>query len=457
MNMYAANLQHAIEHKTSVIGVIGLGYVGLPLAIEMCKQGFQVVGIDVDSRKIESIHNGHSYIKDISDETLTQCMNTGRLFVTTDFSHIQLLNAVSICVPTPLSENQDPDTSYITRVVEQIKKYMRKGLLITLESTTYPGTTEELIQHEIEASLGYRAGEDFFLCFSPERVDPSNPKFNTFNTPKVIGGTTPICLKLGAALYDNIVESVVPVTSTKVAEMSKLLENTFRSINIAFINEMAMMCDRMCIDIWEVIDAAATKPFGFMPFYPGPGIGGHCIPLDPMYLSWKAKGYRFYSKFIDIAQATNANMPYHVMEKTSRILNQSSKSIKNSKILILGMAYKPNIDDLRESPGLEIYELFKASGAQIDYYDPHATHFKNKAGKTVHTIDYDLPAFQTYDCMVLITNHQSFDYEQLADLNIPILDTRNAFKGIHRPNIHKLGYTEQESVRDVEVEEAVLV
>nr|WP_019421380.1 nucleotide sugar dehydrogenase [Paenibacillus sp. OSY-SE] len=453
--MYAANLKHAIEHKTSVVGVIGLGYVGLPLAIEMCKQGFQVVGIDVDPTKVEKIHTGHSYIKDVSDETLMECMNTGRLFATSDYSHIQLLNAVSICVPTPLSENQDPDTSYITQVVEQLKRYMKKGLMITLESTTYPGTTEELIQREIEA-IGYHAGEDFFLCFSPERVDPSNEKYNTFNTPKVIGGATPACLELGTALYGHIVESVVPVSSTKVAEMSKLLENTFRSVNIAFINEMAMMCDRMCIDIWEVIDAAATKPFGFMPFYPGPGIGGHCIPLDPMYLSWKAKGFRFYSKFIDIAQATNANMPYHVMEKTSRILNEGSKSLRNSKILILGMAYKPNIDDLRESPGLEIYELFKASGAQVDYYDPHAIHFKNKTGKTVCTIDYNLPTFKTYDCMVLITNHQSFDYEELADLNIPILDTRNAFKGIKRPNIYKLGYTAQTSSNE-EWEEAVLV
>lgn len=444
MNTYATKLHHAIKEKTAVVGVIGLGYVGLPLAVEMCRQGFQVVGIDVDAHKIEDIHRGHSYIKDVSDDSLIECMNTGRLSVTSDFSHIQSLNAVSICVPTPLSKNQDPDTSYITHVVKQIKTYMRKGLLITLESTTYPGTTEELIQREIEVSLEYRAGENFFLCFSPERVDPSNPNYNTFNTPKVIGGTTPICLQLGTALYGNIVEKVVPVSSTKVAEMSKLLENTFRSVNIAFINEMAMMCDRMGIDIWEIIDAAATKPFGFMPFYPGPGIGGHCIPLDPMYLSWKAKGYRFYSKFIDIAQAMNTNMPYHVLEKTSRMLNQSSKPVKNSKVLILGMAYKPNIDDLRESPGLEIYELFKEHGAQVNYYDPYATHFTDKTGDKVYTIDYDLPTLQTYDCMVLVTNHQSFDYKQLADLNIPILDTRNAFKGIHRSNIHKLGYTQHD-------------
>ncbi|BFH66468.1 UDP-N-acetyl-D-glucosamine dehydrogenase [Paenibacillus dendritiformis] len=443
MNMYAANLKHNIENQSSVVGVIGLGYVGLPLAVEMCKQGFRVIGIDLNPSKIASIRKGHSYIKDVSDETLQQCMDTGRFMATNEFEQIREMDAVSICVPTPLSENQDPDTSYITQVVDQLKQYMKKGTLITLESTTYPGTTEELIQREIE-KLGYRAGEDFFLCFSPERVDPSNTKYNTFNTPKVIGGATPACLELGTALYSRVVMQVVPVSSTKVAEMSKLLENTFRSINIAFINEMAMMCDRMSIDIWEVIEAASTKPFGFMPFYPGPGIGGHCIPLDPMYLSWKAKGFRFYSKFIDIAQSINANMPYYVVEKTGRILNQSAKSLNHSKILILGMAYKPDIDDLRESPGLEVYELFKASGANVDYYDPHATHFVSKSGKMVRTIDYSLAEFANYDCMVLITNHQSFDYEQLADLGLPILDTRNAFKGIERPNIFKLGNSVQQ-------------
>lgn len=448
-NLHSIHLQHAIKDKTAIVGVVGLGYVGLPLAVEICKQGFKVIGIDINTQKIESIRRGHSYIKDVSKDVLVQCMNAGLLSVTSDFSPIQSLNAVSICVPTPLSEHQDPDTSYITCVVDEIKKYMRKGLLITLESTTYPGTTEELIQREIEVSLGYRAGEDFFLCFSPERVDPSNSNFNTFNTPKVIGGTTPTCLQLGTALYGNIVKKVVPVSSTQVAEMSKLLENTFRSVNIAFINEMAMMCERMDVDIWEVIDAAATKPFGFMPFYPGPGVGGHCIPLDPMYLSWQAKRYRFYSKFIDMAQAMNVNMPYYVVEKTSHILNQTSKSVKNSKILILGMAYKPDTDDLRESPSLEIYELFEEQGAQVDYYDPHIRHFKDKRGKKVHTIDYNLLMFQTYDCMVLITNHQLFDYKQLSNLNVPILDTRNAFKGIQHPHIFKFVGVKQNSVKEI--------
>jgi UDP-N-acetyl-D-glucosamine dehydrogenase len=353
-----------------------------------------------------------------------------------------VIDALSICVPTPLSENQDPDTSYITSVVDQIKLYMKPGLLITLESTTYPGTTEELIQAPIEA-LGYRAGENFFLCFSPERVDPSNARFNTFNTPKVIGGTTAACLELGTALYSKYVERVVPVSTPKVAEMSKLLENTFRSVNIAFINEMAMMCDRMGIDIWEVIDAAATKPFGFMPFYPGPGIGGHCIPLDPMYLSWKAKGFRFYSKFIELAQSTNDNMPYYVISKTSTILNEYAKSIKKSSILILGMAYKPDISDLRESPGLEVYELFKESGANVDYYDPYAESFRDKHGEIVSSVAYDQAKFQNYDCMVLITNHSSLDYGKIASMGVPILDTRNAFSSFNEPHIYKIGHSVQ--------------
>lgn len=435
-------LLNAIESKKAVLGVVGLGYVGLPLAVEMVKQGFTVVGIDLDADKIERIYRGESYITDISSEELAACIDTGRFKPTTDYSMLAVIDAVSICVPTPLSENQDPDTSYITMVVDQLKRFMKRGALITLESTTYPGTTEELIQGEMER-LGYKVGQDFFLCFSPERVDPSNSRFNTRNTPKVIGGTTEACLKLGEALYSQYVETVVPVSSPKVAEMSKLLENTFRSVNIAFVNEMAMMCDRMGIDVWEVINAAATKPFGFMPFYPGPGIGGHCIPLDPMYLSWKAKGYRFYSKFIELAQSTNDNMPYYVINKTATILNEYAKSVKRSKILLLGMAYKPDISDLRESPGLEVYELFKENGAAVDYYDPYATSFMNKQGETVRSIEYDLSAFSRYDCMVLITNHSRFDYGTIASLGVPILDTRNAFKAHAKPHIYKIGHSVQ--------------
>jgi len=446
-------LLNAIENKKAVLGVVGLGYVGLPLAVEMVKQGFTVVGIDLDPNKIERIYRGDSYITDISSEELAACMETGRFKPTTDYSMIAVIDAVSICVPTPLSENQDPDTSYITMVVDQIKRFMKPNLLITLESTTYPGTTEELIQHEIE-KLGFKVGKDFYLCFSPERVDPSNSKFNTRNTPKVIGGTTEACLKLGVALYRQYVETVVPVSNPKVAEMSKLLENTFRSVNIAFVNEMAMMCDRMGIDVWEVINAAATKPFGFMPFYPGPGIGGHCIPLDPMYLSWKAKGFRFYSKFIELAQSTNDNMPYYVINKTATILNEYAKSVKRSNILLLGMAYKPDISDLRESPGLEVYELFKENGAKVEYYDPYAVSFVDKNGETIRSVEYDLAKFRSYDCIVLITNHSKLDYGTIASLGVPILDTRNAFKDYARPHIYKIGHSVQHVT---EPDEAVLI
>lgn len=431
-------LQKKIVDRTAKVGVIGLGYVGLPLAVETIKGGYTVVGIDLHPGKIDSLKAGVSYVQDISNETLQECLATKRFYPTTDYSAIENLDAISICVPTPLSPNQDPDTSYITNVVNQLKKYMKQGMLITLESTTYPGTTEELIQWELE-KLGYQAGEDFFLCYSPERVDPGNRNFNTHNTPKIIGGTTPKCIELGTALYGNLVKTVVPVSTPKVAEMSKLLENTFRSVNIAFMNEMALMCDKMGINVWEVIKAASTKPFGYMPFYPGPGIGGHCIPLDPMYLSWKAKGFRFHSQFIDIAQSINDSMPDYVLHKTVQVLNLYAKSINSSKILILGMAYKPDVDDLRESPGLEIYEQFKKNGATVDYYDPHAKHFVNKAGQSVHSIAYDLERFRTYDCMVLITNHKSFDYQELADLGVAVIDTRNAFEGVEGSHIYKIG------------------
>ncbi|MEJ8544752.1 nucleotide sugar dehydrogenase [Brevibacillus borstelensis] len=431
-------LQQKIEAKTAKVGVIGLGYVGLPLAIEMASSGFTVFGVDLDLKKIEALQRGESYIRDVPNEPVDQLVKEGKFIPTSDYRVLKELDAISICVPTPLSENQDPDTSYISRVVDQIKHHIQNGPLITLESTTYPGTTEELIQWELER-MGYQVGSDFFLCFSPERVDPGNSRFSTTNTPKVIGGTTERCLALGVLLYSNFISQVVPVSSTKVAEMSKLLENTFRSINIAFINEMALMCERMGIDVWEVIKASSTKPFGFMPFYPGPGIGGHCIPLDPMYLSWKAKGYRFFSKFIDLAQSINNSMPDHVVYKTSVILNMYAKSIRNSRVLLLGMAYKPDIDDLRESPSLQVYELFKEAGALVEYYDPYAKTFIDKSGKEVKSVSYDPKAWRNYDCMVLLTNHRVFNYQEFAELGVAILDTRNAFDGVHPPHLFKLG------------------
>jgi len=432
------HLKKLFSSKTSKIGVIGLGYVGLPLSVEMVKKGFTVYGIDIDMKKVCALRNGKSHIKDVSDHDLQACLSSGRFFPTFDYSSLQWLDAICICVPTPLSDNQDPDTSHITHAVNQLKPYMDNGFLITLESTTYPGTTEELIESEF-AKQGLQAGVNYYLCYSPERVDPSNRHYQTGNTPKVIGGTTAQCLELGALLYGQIVERTVKVSSPKVAEMCKLLENTFRSVNIAFINEMAMMSEKMGIDIWEVIEAASTKPFGFMPFQPGPGIGGHCIPLDPMYLSWKAKGFKFYSKFIEIAQSVNQTMPEHVVSKTAQILNIHAKSLRRSRVLLLGMAYKSGVDDLRESPGLRVYELFKESGAQVDYYDPYAKSFKDKDDQLVESIVYDLRTMSNYDCFVVITNHQSIAYEQLAELGVAIFDTRNAFRDFDFPHIYKLG------------------
>jgi len=438
MNKRYVALKQLIETKNAKVGVIGLGYVGLPLAIEMVKNGFIVYGIDIDETKLMRLQNGKSYIVDVSDQDVQQAIQSGRFYLTAEEHALKWLDAVIICVPTPLSENQDPDTSHIHTVVEKLKRNMENGPLVILESTTYPGTTEELIQWELE-KIGLHAGKDYFLCFSPERVDPSNRTYKTCNTPKVIGGTTPQCLELGSLLYRSVVKEVVPVSSPKVAEMCKLLENTFRSVNIAFINEMAMMCEKMGINVWEVIQAASTKPFGFMPFYPGPGIGGHCIPLDPMYLSWKAKGYRFYSKFIDLAQAINKTMPDYVINKTAQILNLYAKSVKNSRVLLLGMAYKPDVDDVRESPGLEAYELFKANGALVDYCDPFTSSFTDRHGQIVKSVPYDPERFRQYDCIVVITNHSVFDYRELAKLQVAILDTRNAFQGLEQPHIYKLG------------------
>jgi UDP-N-acetyl-D-glucosamine dehydrogenase len=438
MKIRYAHLKKLISSKIAKIGVIGLGYVGLPLAMEMVKKGFTVYGIDTDSVKVSALRNGKSHVKDVSDRDLRACLDSGRFYPSFDYGCLQWLDAVCICVPTPLSENQDPDTSYITHVVNQLIQYRDNGPLITLESTTYPGTTEELIEQEFMKN-GLQAGEDYFLCYSPERVDPSNGLYQTGNTPKVIGGTTPRCLELGTLLYSQVVEEIVQVSSPKVAEMCKLLENTFRSVNIAFVNEMAMMSEKMGIDIWEVIHAASTKPFGFMPFQPGPGIGGHCIPLDPMYLSWKAKGFRFYSKFIELSQAVNQSMPDYVVSRTAQILNVHAKSIRNSRVLLLGMAYKSDVDDLRESPGLQVYELFAESGARVDYYDPYAKSFTDKAGDRIESIEYDLRKMSTYDCCVVITNHKSINYGEIAALGLTIFDTRNAFHDYDYPHIYKLG------------------
>lgn len=426
-----------IKNKTATVSVIGLGYVGLPLAVEMAQQGYKVLGIDIDEERVKQLQMGKSYIIDVKSEDLTTVINNGQLLPSTDFSFIKDADTISICVPTPLRKTKDPDVSYITSAVDQIKKYMHKDLLIVLESTTYPGTTDELITAEIEG-MGYTVGEDFFVAFSPERVDPGNQHYQTHNTPKVIGGVTPKCTELAVSLYSNVVSPIVPVSSTRVAEMVKLLENTFRSVNIGLINEMALLCNRMEIDIWEVIDAAATKPFGFMPFYPGPGIGGHCIPLDPMYLSWKAKTYDFYHRFIELASDINGNMPRYVVSRIAEVLNQHKKCLNGARILLLGMAYKKDIDDLRESPALEVYYLLEESGAQVDFNDDLVETFVHRDGSIIANQLLSQQMLTLYDLVVLLTDHNYYDYEMITDVSKLVFDSRNGFKNIKSDKVIRL-------------------
>ncbi len=430
-------LQKKINDKTARIAIIGQGYVGLPLAVEFAKAGFNVTGIDIDSSKVDKINKGDSYILDIKSEELKKIVDSGKLKATSDFSVIRDMDCISICVPTPLRKTKDPDVSYIAKSTEEIKKYVKKGMLIVLESTTYPGTTDEMIRTPLEEA-GLKAGKDLFLCFSPERVDPGNPTYHTKNTPKIIGGATPACTELGASLYRTCIDTVHVVGSTAEAEMVKLLENTFRAVNIALVNELLMMCDRMGINIWNVINAAATKPFGFMPFYPGPGIGGHCIPLDPMYLSWKAKTYDFYNRFIELATDVNGNMPHYVLQRVSHLLNKHAKPIRNSKILILGMSYKSNIDDLRESPALEVYRLLRRDGAYVVYSDPHAKSFISMLGKKIESSPLTEELLKKQDLAVLVTNHKVFDYDFIVKHSKLILDTRNALANFKSEKIERL-------------------
>ncbi|GFN32279.1 nucleotide sugar dehydrogenase [Paenibacillus xylaniclasticus] len=431
------HLQLKIKNKEAKIGIVGMGYVGLPLALEFARAGFPVTGIDLNEDKVRILNNGDSYI--VGVDHFHDVITEGKFRATTDFQIISTMDVICICVPTPLSKNQDPDLTYIRSVVEELKKYMTTETLVVLESTTYPGTTDEIIGKEL-ANIGLHAGNDYYLCYSPERVDPGNKKYSIRNTPKVIGGATPKCLELGEMLYASIVESTVKVTSTRSAEMSKLLENTFRSVNIAFINEIALLCDRLGVSVWEVIQAAATKPFGFMPFYPGPGIGGHCIPLDPMYLSWKAKGENFFSRFIELSQDMNRNMPRYVVQKISDVLNAKGKPINGSKILLLGMAYKPDVNDWRESPSLEVYELLHAKGAKLTANDPFCDTIVTDGGYTIkpETV-IDKSSLPGYDCVVLLTAHSSYHLPDIVNSGVPVLDTRNAFAGMNMPNVVRIG------------------
>jgi UDP-N-acetyl-D-glucosamine dehydrogenase len=432
---WAKKLKQKLESHTAEVGVIGLGYVGLPLAVEFAKAGFHVTGIDVQESKVEQLNRGVSYIQDVPTEVLAPLVASGHLTATTDFEAIGKLDTVNIAVPTPLRKTKDPDMSFVVAASQQVAKYAQPGLLVILESTTYPGTTSELVLPMIERD-GLRVGEEFFLCFSPERVDPGNPNFQTLNIPKVVGGTTPQCTDLAATFYRQALETVVPVSSTDVAEMVKLLENTFRMINIGLVNELAMMCDRMGINVWEVIEAAATKPFGFMPFYPGPGLGGHCIPIDPFYLSWKTKQAGIEARFIDLAGYINGQMPHFAVDKVQNALNDHGKPLKGSKIHVLGVAYKRDIDDVRESPALDIILLLKKRGALVTFSDAFVPKLHGD-GLELESQDV-LAASAAADCVMLVTDHTNVDYAKILEVSRLVVDTRNAFKKFQSEKIVRL-------------------
>ena len=418
------SLLSKLENKEATIGVVGLGYVGLPLAVEKVKAGYKVIGFDVQQARVDQVNHGINYIGDVVDEELKEFTQSKQLMATTDYSLMQEVDAVAICVPTPLDIHQQPDTSYVEASAKEIAKYLHKGMLIVLESTTYPGTTEEIIQPILEET-GLKVGEDFFLAYSPERVDPGNKKFKTKNTPKVVGGVTESCTQVAAAMYRNVLEGDVhEVSSPKVAEMEKILENTFRNINIALANEMAILCNKMGIDVWEVIDAAATKPYGFMPFYPGPGLGGHCIPIDPFYLTWKAREYNYHTRLIEVAGEINNSMPEYVVQRSMEILNKEGKALNGAKVLILGVAYKKDIDDYRESPVLPILDLMNDAGAKWEVVDPYISEFKFN-GNMVETIELTNERLSEADLVIIATNHSDFNYDKINNLSTLIFDTRN--------------------------------
>ena len=431
----AEQLKERIAKRTAKVGVLGLGYVGLPLAVEFATAGFDVTGIDVQTDKVDRFNAGRSYVKDVKDEVFGPLVKAGKLRATTDFSVIEGLDTIDICVPTPLRKTKDPDMSYVVSATEQIAQHMHPGFLVMLESTTYPGTTDELVLPKLQES-GLQVGRDFFLCFSPERVDPGNPKFHTGNIPKVVGGITPACTELGALFYGQALEKVVPVSSTRVAEMVKLLENTFRMINIGLANEMALMCSRMGIDVWEVIDAAATKPFGFMPFYPGPGLGGHCIPIDPFYLSWKSREAGIEARFIELAGYINGQMPQYVVERIQDALNDVAKPVRGSRVHILGVAYKRDISDVRESPALDIIHLLLRRGAIVSYSDAFVPKIATDGLELL--AEELLPAADQADCVVIVTDHSGIDYAALVEHSRLVFDARNALKGMESPKIFKL-------------------
>ncbi|MEE9432075.1 MAG: nucleotide sugar dehydrogenase [Melioribacteraceae bacterium] len=438
-----------IKNKTAKVGIIGLGYVGLPLGLEFALKGFSVIGFDVDESKIPLLKAGKSYIKHIDENKIKKAVDSGKFDAVSEFSRLPEVDAIIICVPTPLNEHREPDMSYVVDTAENIAKYLRKGQLVTLESTTYPGTTTEILQPLFEnapISQGvskdeFVVGEDFYLAFSPEREDPNNPDFNTSTIPKVVGGVTEKCVDIATKLYDNVIVKTVPVSSPAVAEATKLVENIYRSVNIALVNELKLVFDRMGIDVWEVIEAASTKPFGFNAFYPGPGLGGHCIPIDPFYLTWKAREFEINTKFIELAGEINTHMPYYVIENAAKVLNSKKKAMNGAKVLLLGAAYKKDIDDMRESPSLRLIELFERKGAILDYNDPYVPKLykTRKYNYTRESIELTAENLKSYDLVVLSTDHTDYDYKFIAENSNLIIDTRNAFEkaGVKGEHIFK--------------------
>ena len=427
-------LEDRIRSRRARVGIVGLGYVGLPLAVEFATAGFAVTGIDLSERKVKRVNAGDSYVGDIPESTLAPLVESGKLRATCDFDAVLELDTINICVPTPLRKTKDPDMSFIVSSCQEIARRLHVGTLVILESTTYPGTTEELVLPML-ANGGLQVGRDFFLCFSPERVDPGNPNYRTGNIPKVVGGCTAACTEMGQLFYSQALEHVVPVSSTQVAEMVKLLENTFRMINIGLANEIALMCDRMGINVWEVIEAAATKPFGFMPFYPGPGLGGHCIPIDPFYLSWKSKQSGIEARFIELAGYINGQMPQFVVDKVQNALNNAGKPVKGSRIHVMGVAYKRDIDDMRESPALDVILLLQRRGGIVTYSDPHVPTLRMES-LTLEASPEETAA--EADCVVIVTDHTTFDYKGLVDRASLIVDTRNALRNTHSDKIVRL-------------------
>ncbi|MFZ6026746.1 MAG: nucleotide sugar dehydrogenase [Chloroflexota bacterium] len=432
MSTHIEQLLSKLQTRQARVAILGLGYVGLPLAVVFAEAGFDVVGVDPDRRKVDAVNRGDSHIQDVPAEKVARLVQAGRLSATADFSALQQVDAVSICVPTPLSKFGDPDMSYVISATEGLASYMHPGMVVVLESTTYPGTTREILLPKLGAERGLVVGDDFCLAFSPERVDPGREDWTTINTPKVMGGITETCSEVAATWYRQALETIVPVTSAEAAEMTKLLENTFRMINIAMVNELAMMCERLGVDVWEVINAAATKPFGFMKFTPGPGLGGHCIPIDPLYLSWKLKEINYTARFIELASEINSNMPRYVIGRVMDALNDQGKVLKGSHVLVLGAAYKPDIDDIRESPALDLIGLLSRKGAQVSYHDPFIAHLHTHDGIDLDCVPDLMTAVRQADCVLIVTNHSQYDYAAILAEAKLIFDSRNALGKLGR-------------------------